>query len=158
MADESDPPRKYYQLKPRAFEQVNAPVSPSPVPTPPVAPGESKTGGRIDVHDLYEQARTPGAVLTPPGKPGAKNQVHVILQDNLAHANAAGLNTLTYKAKRRSRRTRDYFLVTISLDALFAFIAFGPFSNIALMAYGVAGIIITTLGLWWVMFFVMDDY
>ena len=97
-------------------------------------------------------------MLTPPGRVGAQNQVHAILQDNLAHANAAGLNTLTYKRKRRSRRTRDYFLVTILFDAFFALVAFGPYSNVALMAYGVAGIIITTLGFWWVMFFVMDDY
>ena len=84
--------------------------------------------------------------------------MHAILQDNLAHANAAGLNTLTYKRKRRSRRTRDYFLVTISLDTLFGFLAFGPYSNVVIMAYSIAGIILTTLGLWWVMFFVMDDY
>lgn len=158
MADESDPPRKFYQLKPRPFEQVNAPLSPTPFPSLPVPPAGQIPGGRIDVRDLYEQSRIPGPVLTPSGKEGAKNDVHVILQDNLAHANAAGLNTLTYKRKRRSRRTRDYFLVTISLDALFGFLAFGPYSNVVIMAYSFAGIILTTVGLWWVMFFVMDDY
>jgi hypothetical protein len=158
MADESDPPRKFYQLKPRPFEQVNAPLSSIAPPSSQGQPHQPMSGEKIDVRDHYEQSRTPGPVLTPPGKPVEQNQVHTILQDNLAHANAAGLNTLTYKRKRRSRRTRDYFLVTISLDAFFVVVAFGPYSNVALMAYGVAGIIITTLGLWWVMFFVMDDY
>jgi hypothetical protein len=157
MADDSDPPRKFYQLKPRPFEQVNAPVSETPASSPAQS-RERTRDAKIDVRDLYEQSRTPGPVLTPPGREGAQNQVHAILQDNLAHANAAGINTLTYKRKRRSRRTRDYFLVTISLDAFFAFLAFGPYSNVVIMAYSFAGIIITTLGLWWVMFFVMDDY
>jgi hypothetical protein len=158
MADEPDPPRKFYQLKPRPFEQVNEPSSTTPATSAPGLPREPAPGKRIEVRNLYEHAQTPGPVLTSPGKEGTRNEVHVILQDNLTHANAAGLNTLTYKRKRRSRRTRDYFLAVLSLDAFFAFAAFGPYSNVALMAYGVAGIILTTLGLWWVMFFVMDDY
>ena len=155
MADELDPPRKYYQLKPREFDLVNdLPPARSPhghkVGTPPTQ--------KIEVRDLYKQASTPGPVLGPGQKMADKNEVHVMLQDNLARANAAGLNTLTPKPKRRSRRKRDYFLVLFSVNAFFAFAAFGPYSSVAMMAYGVAGIIITTLGLTWIMFFVMDDY
>jgi hypothetical protein len=155
MADEPDPPRKFYQLKPREFEVVN-------VPSSGLAPGQqlrsSPPPQKIEVRDLYQQAGTPGPVLAVGEKVAAKNEVHVLLHDNLTRANAAGVNELTYKPKRRSKRTRDYFLVVIPLDVFFGYAAFGHYSNVAMMAYGVAGIIITTLGLGWVMFFVMDDY
>ena len=152
MAEELDPPRKYYQLKPREFEVVND------LPSADGTQGDAQQSKKIEVRDLYEQARTPGPVLNTTQKVTEKNQIHVILHENLARANAAGLNTLTPKPKRRSRRTRDFFLVLVPLDAFFAYAAFGPHSNVGLMAYGVAGIIIATLGLTWVMFFVMDDY
>ena len=155
MSDELDPPRKFYQLKPRTFEVANELSAPPPAAGMPPDPLQSK---RIDVRDLYQQAKTPGPVLALGQQTAARNEVHVILQDNLAHANAAGLNTLTPKPKRRSKRTRDFFIVVIFLDAFFGYAAFGPYSNVALMAYGVAGIIISTVGLAWVMFGVMDDY
>ena len=155
MADELDPPRKFYELKPRAFERANEPLPP---PSPHAQPPREPQNQRIDVRDHYESAKTPGPVLTLGQKIGPKNDVHVILEDNLAHANAAGLNKLAPKRKRRSRRTRDYFVVAIPLNAFFAYVAFGHFSNVMTMAYGVAGIILATLGLAWVMFGVMDDY
>jgi|SRR5688572_15648850 len=154
MPDE-DPPRQFYQLKPREFETVNR-------PSPPLAPAESGTPpsptGRIDVRDIFKQASTPGPVLPTTRAAAQKNEVHAILEDNLARANAAGLNALSPKPKRRSRRRRDYLMVMIPLNAFFGFVAFGPFSNVMLMAYGVAGIILSTLGLGWIMFGVMDDY
>jgi len=152
MADELDPPRKYYQLKPREFESVNDPLSSTD------APGRPPETKKIEVRDLCAQACTPGPVLNTAQKVSEKNQIHVILHENLARANAAGLNNVTPKPKRRSRRTRDFFLVLVPLDAFFGYAAFGPHSNVGLMAYGVGGMIIATLGLTWVMFFVMDDY
>ena len=155
MADELDPPRKFYELKPRAFETVNKPLRAAPpggVPLPPTQ------GAKIEVQDLYNQAQTPGPILTLGRTIGSENEVNTILKDNLAHANAAGLNTLTFKRKRRSRRTRDYFLVVIPLNAFFAFVAFGPYSNAAVLMYGFAGIILSTVGLTGGMFFVMDEY
>jgi hypothetical protein len=156
MADESDPPRKFYQLKPREFEVVNhhPPASPPSASIPPTI----QPTARIDVHDLYRQAGTPGPVLGPVQKDAAKNEVHVILHDNLTRANTAGLNDLAPRPRRRSRRKRDFFIILIPLQAFFVFVAFGPYSNVATMAYGVAGIILSTIGLTWVMFFVMDDY
>lgn len=156
MADEPDPPRKFYQLKPRDFEVVNAPLTDLASGHPPPA-GPSPQS--IELRDLYQQSQTPGRVLAAAGeKVPVKNDVHILLHDNLTRANSAGLNELAYKPQRRSKRRRDYFLVVIPLDVFFAYAAFGPYSNVAMMAYGVAGIIITTLGLGWVMFFVMDDY
>lgn len=36
--------------------------------------------------------------------------------------------------------------------------AFGPYRNPMTLAYGIGGMIVFTLGLTWVMWFVMDDY
>jgi hypothetical protein len=156
VADESDPPRKFYKLKRREFEAVND--VPPPLPPPLLKLTPPQPGGKIDVHDLFQAAGTPGPVLPAGPRHTPKNEVHVILHDNLARANAAGLNELLLLPKRRSRRTRDFMIVVLPLDAFFAFIAFGPYSTVNLMAYGVAGIIIVTIGLAWVMFCVMDDY
>ena len=153
MPEEADPPRKFYRLKPRPYEVLNPPVPAPPAPTHAAPPP-----ARIEVTQLVQQATTPGTVLPPSRTPAARNDVHAILEGNLERANAAGLNDLVYQPKRRSKRRRDYFTVVIPLNAVFAFIAFGPYSNTATMAYGAAGIIIVTLGLGWVMFFVMDDY
>jgi hypothetical protein len=155
MPDELDPPRKYFQLKPREFETVN---------NPPRVPGQTNAqeeaeaaAGRISVQDLIKQAKMPGAALSgPPAQP--RNEVHAILQDNLTHANAAGLNQLSPKPKRRSRRKRDYWLLLLGLDGFFAFMAFGPYANPMTFIYGIAGIIMFTLGLTWVMWFIMEDY
>jgi hypothetical protein len=159
MADDSDPPRVFYQLKPREFERVNALSGSSTPDAPPSDENPAPPApAKIDIHDLYAQAAIPGRVLATGERVGAKNEVHVILKENLNQANAAGLNHLAPKPKRRSRRTRDYLLVLISLNAFFSFAAFGPYSNAVTLAYGVAGIIFSTLGLTWVMYFVMDDY
>ena len=159
MADDSDPPRVFYQLKPREFERVNAiPGSSTPDAATTSEGSAAPASEKIDVHDLYAQAATPGPVLAIGEKVSAKNEIHVLLQDNLSHANAAGLNHLAPKPKRRSRRTRDYFLVVITLNAFFAFAAFGPYANAVTFVYGIAGMIFFTVGITWVMFFVMDDY
>jgi hypothetical protein len=159
MADDSDPPRVYYQLKPREFERVNAPaVSPAPAdPSAAVVPGLDPSA-KIEVRDLLAQAAVPGPVLTQGEKVGVANEIHGILKENLNHANAAGFYELAPKPKRRSRRTRDYFLVIVPLNAFFAFAAFGPYANAVSFVYGIAGMIFSTVGITWVMFFVMDDY
>lgn len=159
MADESDPPRVFYQLKPKEFERVNSvPESPSSMPlagseNPPAPPP-----AKIDIHDLYAQAATPVPLLTHGERRGTPNEVHALLQDNLARANTAGLNDLAPKPRRRSRRLRDYLILVVPLDAFFGFAAFGPYHNVGTMAFGVAGLIVATLGIGWVMFVVMDRY
>ena len=159
MADDSDPPRVYYQLKPREFERVNAPAASSPPADPSAAlvPAPDPSA-KIEVRNLFAQAAVPGPVLAQGEKVGVKNEVHGILKENLNIANAAGLNELAPKPKRRSRRTRDFFLVVVPLDAFFGFAAFGPYANPISMIYGIAGMIFATVGIGWVMFFVMDDY
>lgn len=158
MADESDPPRVFYTLKPREFERVNAPPGASPSPPPPAETPPPTPTEKIEVRDLYAQAATPGPLLSHGEKPVAQNEVHVVLNDNLARANAAGLNDLAPKPRRRSRRLRDYLILVVPLDTFFGVAAFGPYHNPATMAFGVGGLIVTTLGIGWVMFVVMDRY
>jgi hypothetical protein len=161
MPDESDPPRKFYQLKPKDFEAVNVHAPPPPSvagETSAPDPGPSEINqGRIDVRDLFKQANRPGPALSRKKRAEA-NQVHALLAANHARANAAGLNQVEPRARRPSRRKRDYWLILVSANAFFAFVAFGPYRNPMTFVYGLAGMILVSLGLTWVMWFVMDDY
>ena len=161
MADDPDPPRKFYQLKPREFEAVNEP--PGALPSGPGEPAGRDPGpnesddGRIDVRNLFKQANRPGPALVRKARAAAANDVNALLRDNLARANAAGLNAVDTRPKRASRRKRDYWLLLITIDLFFlSFVLFG--GNVMTFAYGIAGFIIFTLRLTWIMWFVMDDY
>jgi hypothetical protein len=155
MVDEPDPPRKHYQLKPKEFELLNDP--PSAFTPQGHKPDPQIEGQPIDVREIYQQAQTPGPVLQKSRVPMA-NDVHAILAENLARANAAGLNTLKPKPKRRSRRTRDYFLMIVPLNAFFGFAAFGPYANPVTFVYGIGGMALSTVAVTWVMFFIVEDY
>ena len=159
MPDEPDPPRKFYQLKPTEFERVN-PARP-PVADPSAAPDPGPSGAtpteRIDVRDLNRQAIGTAPLLGVNAPVNRANEVHAMLQGNLDAADAAGLNEVPFQPKRRSRRKRDYWLLLITGNAIFGFFALKGGSVVTLV-YSGAGIIFFTLGLTWVMWFVMDDY
>lgn len=161
MPEDSDPPRKFYQLKPKEFDALNAHVPSSPSASEDLGvpdPGPSEINhGRIDVRELVKQAHRPGRALSRKERAEA-NEVHAVLAANHARANAAGLNQVAPRPRRPSRRKRDYWLLLVSLNACFAFVAFGPFRNPMTFVYGLAGMILFSVGLTWVMWFVMDDY
>ncbi len=153
MRDEPDPPRKHYQFKPREFERANDhPGHAAPDSDPAIRPA------RITVQDHLHAANATPPPTRAPQASATANDVHGILRDNLTRANAAGLNDLAPKVRRASRRKRDYWLLLLSINAFFAFVAFGPYANPMTKLYGLAGFIMFTLGLTWVMWFVMDDY
>jgi hypothetical protein len=78
--------------------------------------------------------------------------VHAILRENLARANAAGLNEVTPPAPRKSRRKRDYILALIAGNTFFIVgLKYNP-------VFAGAGLIIFNVGVTWVMWVVMDDY
>lgn len=81
-----------------------------------------------------------------------------MLRENLARANAKGANDLGPAPTRKNRRTRDYFIVLIPVNAFFAFFAFGPLANPITFIYGIAGIAFFTVALTWVMFGIMNKY
>jgi hypothetical protein len=176
MPDQPDPPRKFYNLKPKeAIDRVNdAPAGNAPTENPPAgnlpptspptepapAPGLVDWNNKpIDVRELARQAALRGPVLDGTNAPANReNEVHGVLRDNLERANAAGLNDVEPPPPRRSRRTRDYWTLFIPVNGFFAFWAFGPYANPMTFVFGLAGMIMFTLGLTWVMFFIMDDY
>lgn len=153
MADESDPPRKFYQLKPKEFERVNETPSPATEPTDPQnAPPSLDASAPIHVRELVRQASTGVPLLKGNAPANRETEVHALLRDNLSRANAAGLNDVAPKPKRASRRKRDYiFAMIVGNFALLIGTAIQPI-------FGAAGLIIFNLGLTWIMWFVMDDY
>jgi hypothetical protein len=176
MPDQPDPPRKFYNLKPKeVIERVNdAPAENAPAINPPtgnaspepIAPASPANSGLvdwnnkpIDVRELARQAALRGPVLDGTNAPANReNEVHGVLRDNLERANAAGLNEVELPPPRRSRRTRDYWILFIPVNGFFAFWAFGPYANPMTLAFGVGGMILFSIALTWVMFFIMDDY
>ncbi len=158
MPEDSDPPRKFYDLKPREFEVVNA-LPRQPGERPPASAVAGARPEAIDVNDLIRSANSAGAGLAPKAVPAAGNDVHAILRDNLARANAAGLNELAPKPRRASRRKRHYWALMLIVNAglLTLTLASGPKYPFTFV-YGIAGLVIFNLGLWWVMWQIMEDY
>ncbi|WP_414664747.1 hypothetical protein [Horticoccus sp. 23ND18S-11] len=146
MRDEPDPPRKFYQLKPKEFEAVNPPSN-----LPPADSTPTTVRGHL-------RAANDGPLPPRPLPAPTENEVHALLRENHARADAAGLNEVQPVAPRRSRRKRDYWVLLLPINAFFGFMAFGPYRSAMTFTYGLSGMVIFTLGLTWVMWFVMDDY
>ena len=152
--EQPEPPRREFKFKATEFERANR------------APGEKDSTPAIDVKGFFQGSQTvrPPAVRkpTPPPTPApsvapAANDVHAMLKANLAHANEAGENEVAVDLKRTSRRKRDYWILLICIN-LFFLVAMALSPNVATVAFGGAGIVLCTLGLTWIMWFVMDDY
>ena len=155
----SDPPRKFYDFKDREFERANPPRPPASDST---APQERTVDPEkpVDVRELHRIAATPGPVLNPRGKIKRENEVHGILRDNLARENAAGLNHLSPKPPKKSRRRRDYFLLMALNLLVFGSLAVMALRvrNMILFIYSIAALGMITAAGTWVIWFVMDDY
>jgi hypothetical protein len=154
MADDLDPPRKFYGLKPKGFERVNAPPRETPPPGVAADPGIVPPAvGAIDVRELARQASRGTPLLGGSNAPANRaNEVHAILRGNLDIANATGLNDVAPIPKRRSRRNRDFFVAFIAGNALLIL------GTLLQPVFGGAGLVLYNVGLPWVMFAVMDDY
>jgi len=160
MPDETDPPRKVYGFKPREFETANEPRQPASDAAPPTRdPGiVPASAGPIDVRELTRQATGQGPALSTTGPVNRANEVHAMLQDNLARANAAGLNELAPKPKRRSRRTRDYWLLMTLGNLALAILGITQRDNPFILVGSLAGIGFLSALISWIMWHVMDDY
>lgn len=185
MPEEPPPPRKLYRLKPKEFERVNnSPRSDEPIvpPAPDHGPTEGDSG-RIDVRDLVRQGLADGPLLGNNGPANRENEVHQILRENHAHAEAAGLNAVVPCRRRGSRRRRDYVVLMVVVNtailALYSvqiLIGFqvqclaarmpGHFGGLVryaivtpqLYVIPAAGMIFFSAALTWLMFHVMEDY
>jgi hypothetical protein len=155
MQDEPEPPRKTYGFKPREFERANParPAEPSGAATPARDPGITPAdSGTIDVNDLIRAGAGTGRQLGSNATTNRGNDVHAMLRENLARADAAGLNNVTLPPKRTSKRTRDYFLLLFGGNLVLAvgFVLQPIFAG--------AGFVLYNIGLAWIMWFVMDAY
>lgn len=152
MGDESDPPRKFYQLKPKEFDRVNPPPSVSATPETSSASAPSPASGPIDVRDLARRASAGAPLLKGNSPANRETDVHALLRQNHERATAQGLNDVAAKPKRASKRKRDYILTSlIGNGLLLVSLTLQPI-------FAAAGLIIFNLGLTWIMWFVMDDY
>jgi len=146
MSEEIDPPRKFYDLKPREFERVNPPTGTPSADVP------------LDVRDHFIAAT--GSTRPPPTSAPApsRNEVHDLLRTNLVHEHAAGLHEIAPLPPRRSRRKLDYVLSLICGNLLIAASGVASGFNVVVTVYTFAGVVLFSVGITWVMWGVMDDY
>jgi hypothetical protein len=89
-----------------------------------------------------------------PAAPG----VHEILRQNLAVQKSMEPEVPLNLHDRRTHRRRDYLLVMLSGNTLGALAAVLLHGNVVVLVYLLAFFVIFNLGLYWVMFQVMDKY
>ena len=144
MPDETEPPRKQYGFKEREFTRDNRPASAA-------EPAWS-------VRDLAKLAG-PVTRTTPrgPGAPkaGDPNDVFATLQNNRAAEMNSGGDEIEVQ-KVSSRRKKDYWLMLVGGNVVI--VGFSMFVGGIALVVGLAGVIIYSLGLTWVMWQVMSKY
>lgn len=187
MPDAPTPPRKFYALKAREFERVNAPVASPPAGANPDAPSGSQPPAAppapLDTRELARIAAGHAPLLSANAPANRPNDVHALLAGNHASAEAAGLNTVAPAPRRRSKRRRDYGLLLLGGNGLIftlyatqivlgfqvqCLAAKMPFEFFNLLAWAARtpafyalpaiGILFYSAALTWVMFHVMEDY
>jgi hypothetical protein len=140
-----EPPRKNYGFKDRAFQRDN-PLS-SDAPPLPTAQELAKMAG--------------GPAPTPSRKAGAKagdpNDVFNILLHNRAFEQKHGLDKVEVR-RTRSRRKRDYWLLLIPSNLLLGILTWQDRGNPFILVGGISGMIVVSLSVTWIMWFVMEDY
>lgn len=152
MADEQDPPRKFYQLKPKEFDRVNptapgapaqpahaphsapsassahlAPASPaSPGSPAPPSPRDRDPAGRIDLHDIIRQGAAGVPIgRAPPQTSPAHNDIQATLREDYERAKAAGLfHVEPGDESDRRRRIRNYWLAIAFINLPLGAIAY----------------------------------
>ena len=141
---EGETPRREFRLKPTEFERANRPAD---------AFGDNAAS---DTRQIYREAnaRSPSAAAPAP----AENEVQAILRDNVARAQAAGLDEVIPQRRRPSRRKRDYWLMLGVGNLLVVGAVLGLHQNAVTLVFGLSAVVLFTLGLTWVMWAVMDDY
>ena len=126
-----NPPRKNYAMKERSFERVN--------PTPGTVPKEEVQAGALP------------AQVDP-------NDVQSMLLQNRAIARHHGGDEVEIKVRKMSRRKRDFWLLLILGNMLVAaLVALGSLNPMSVI-FGLSAMVLLSVGLTWIMWFVMSDY
>lgn len=105
MADDDDPPRKFYDLKSRNdFERANPTTK---------APSDGPTDVQGFLKSAAADART--ADVNSPGN--RRNEVHEMLEENLKRDQAAGWYKVSLAPDpRRIRRVRNFWILLLAVD------------------------------------------
>ena len=125
----------------------------------PAASGGAGSGGMsgdagTDAGGDAGQAGEAGGGTVPPVP---VDDVFTMLQQNRAVEQKNGKDVVEIR-EVKSRRKRDYWLILMGGNLLIlGLVALTRFNSISLI-YGFSGVIILSLSLTWVMWFVMDDY
>lgn len=146
VPDETDPPRKNYGFKERTFQRDERPSSAS---RPPVTTQDlAKLAGPVT-------RSTPVPSNAP--KPTDPNDVHAAMQRNRAAEKKSGGDDIEIRPVS-SRRKRDYWFLLIAgnLAIVLPCVILG--ANAMTVVAGLAGIIVYSLGLTWIMWQVMGRY
>jgi hypothetical protein len=101
----------------------------------------------------FEAVNAPTTTPTP-----APTDVYQVLGDNLARENAAGMNAVKPAPPCRSRRQRDFWLMLVLGNLTIAATVYFTRGNTIAVLIGLAGVIVLSIALTWVMWFVLDDY
>jgi len=126
-----DPPRKNYAMKERSFDRVN--------PVPGSVPKEEVKAGPDPAH------------VDP-------NDVQSMLLQNRAIERHHGQDEVELKVPRMSRRKRDFWLLLVLGNMLVvALVALGSLNPMSVI-FGLSAMVLLSLGLTWIMWFVMGDY
>ncbi|MBI2497659.1 MAG: hypothetical protein HYV75_07010 [Opitutae bacterium] len=144
MPDMPDPPPKSYGFKERAFKRDNALTSAQP-PVPTAKQLAMMAGPVV----------RSGPVAGP--KPGDPNDVYAVLHQNRAVERRFGKDEVEIR-EIKSRRVREFWLLLVGGNLAIIGGVFLSGINVITVIFGLAGLIIFSLGVTWVMWQVMDRY
>lgn len=153
MPDDPDPPRQHYGFKEREFKRDNAPAGGAAPSAKDLAKLAGGPGGKF--------AERPAAKTAPPAAGPAKaddpNDVHATLLRNREAERRHNLDAIEIR-KVSSRRRREFWLILVGGNLSISLFVFVLGINPITVIFGLAGLIIFSLGLAWIMFQVMDRY
>ena len=145
MPDAPDPPRKVYGFKEREFKRDNAPSSKTP--PAPTAQELAKLAGH------HHDPRPRGAQA----KADDPNDVLRVLNQNRRSEQEHNLDAIEIK-ETKSRRKREFWLLLVGGNLFILGAVWLSGVNVITVIFGLAGLIVFSLGLSWVMWQVMDRY
>ena len=86
-----------------------------------------------------------------------EHDIHALLRHNRAVEKSAKINEVEIK-RVTSRRKRDYWLLLVPGNLLVAVLTWPGRGNPFVLVCGLSGMVALSLGLTWIMWFVMSDY
>lgn len=145
MSAEPEPPRTTYGFKARTFKRDNPPSSELP-PVPTTEELARLAGFHHDPSARHASA-----------KAGDPNDVLAVLRQNRTAEKKHDLDNIEIR-KVSSRRKSEFWLLLVGGNLLIIATVAATHVNVFTVVFGLAGLIIFSLGLSWVMWQVMDRY